>query len=81
MEENKNIYTSFIEDMYELIDDIECNHDKCIRYSKKRKIDKLRYVIDESSIIYDSDDSYEFKDLYENKKSRVFKKYSKKINL
>jgi len=75
------VFNSFTHDMFEVIDNIDS-----VRYSKKRKIDKLKYSTDESSRIYDSDDSendsdFEYYDYY--KKSRQYKKYflKKKRNL
>jgi hypothetical protein len=75
--EGNTVFDSFTKDMFELIDDIEST-----RYSKKRKIDKLKYAIDNSSKIYDSDDfenDYEIECTVYNKKSRRYKKYYLKI--
>jgi hypothetical protein len=69
------VFDSFTQDMFEIIDNIES-----IRYSKKRKIDKLKYAIDDSSTIHESDDfenhdDFEFDYPDYNKKSRQYKKY------
>ena len=70
-----NIFNSFTKDMSEIIYNIE-KHNNYIRCSKKRKLDELNYIVDESSIIYDSDsedeDEYQYID---HKNYRVYKKY------
>ena len=58
-----NIYKSFVYDLLHIIQIIEDN--PILRYSKKRKIDKISYVIDDHAIIYESDDDI----IPENKRS------------
>jgi hypothetical protein len=72
---DNNILNSFTRDLFDSIYSLD--NDK-LRFSKKRKIDEINYVIDDSSIIYDSDsETDEDVDKVFNyyNKHRQFKKY------
>ena len=75
MDEN-NILSSFTRDLFDSIDNID--NDK-LRFSKKRKIDEITYMVDDESIIYDSDSETEDDEYIEQNisymKNRIYKKY------
>ena len=64
MDSEDNIFNSFTYDMLESIPYIEDDESYRWRFSKKRKHDEISYMIDEHSIIYDTDSESEFDSEY-----------------
>lgn len=74
--DDDNILSSFTRDLFDSIYNID--NDK-LRFSKKRKIDEITYMVDERSIIYDSESDDEDGEHYiSHMKNRIYKKYSLK---
>jgi hypothetical protein len=76
MDEN-NILNYFTRDLFDSIHNID--NDK-LRFSKKRKIDEITYMVDDESIIYDSaseteDDENLIEKFNYYNKPRQYKKY------
>ncbi len=59
-----NVFSSFVDDLYDAIPQIDEDETYRLRFSKKRKFDKINAVIDPESIIYDTEsDDDDFEDM------------------